>query len=242
MRIVSKTDIGRVRSSNQDSYLTGEISGSISWAVVCDGMGGANGGNVASAAAVKAISEQINSGYREGMSSNSIRYLLMSAISAANSDVFDMAKEDEALFGMGTTVVAVIIVDGVAHIAHVGDSRAYIISDKTMTQITRDHSVVQSMIENGEITEEEAKHHPSRNVITRALGVSGRVDIDYNEIDLAADDTILICTDGLTNCVENDQILDIIANCKFYEYPEKLIEKANENGGGDNITVVMMSV
>lgn len=241
MRIVSKTDTGRVRRSNQDSYLTGEISGSVAWAVVCDGMGGANGGNVASAMAVKVISEHINSAYRDGMSSNSIRYLLMSAISAANADIFDTAQNSDTLFGMGTTVVAVIIVNGIAHIAHAGDSRAYLINNSVMEQVTRDHSVVQSMIENGEITEEEAKHHPNRNVITRALGVNERIDVDYNEIDLKDGDAILICTDGLTNYVENDRILKIIKNHKFYEYPEKLIETANNNGGGDNITVVMMS-
>lgn len=241
MRIVSKTDTGRVRRSNQDSYLTGEISGSVAWAVVCDGMGGANGGNVASAMAVKTISEHINSAYRDGMSSNSIRYLLMSAVSAANADVFDAAQNNDTLFGMGTTVVAVIIVNGIAHIAHAGDSRAYLINESGMEQITRDHSVVQSMIENGEITEEEAKHHPNRNVITRALGVNERIDADYNEINLTDGDAILICTDGLTNYVENDRILKIIKNHNFYEYPEKLIETANNNGGGDNITVVMMS-
>lgn len=241
MRIVSKTDTGRVRRSNQDSYLTGEISGSVAWAVVCDGMGGANGGNVASAMAVKTISEHINSAYRDGMSSNSIRYLLMSAVSAANADVFDAAQNNDTLFGMGTTVVAVIIVNGIAHIAHAGDSRAYLINENGMEQITRDHSVVQSMIENGEITEEEAKHHPNRNVITRALGVNERIDADYNEINLTDGDAILICTDGLTNYVENDRILKIIKNHNFYEYPEKLIETANNNGGGDNITVVMMS-
>lgn len=241
MRIVSKTDTGRVRRSNQDSYLTGEISGSVAWAVVCDGMGGANGGNVASAMAVKTISEHINSAYRDGMSSNSIRYLLMSAVSAANADVFDAAQNNDTLFGMGTTVVAVIIVNGIAHIAHAGDSRAYLINESGMEQITRDHSVVQSMIENGEITEEQAKHHPNRNVITRALGVNERIDADYNEINLTDGDAILICTDGLTNYVENDRILKIIKNHNFYEYPEKLIETANNNGGGDNITVVMMS-
>lgn len=241
MRIVSKTDTGRVRRSNQDSYLTGEISGSVAWAVVCDGMGGANGGNVASAMAVKTISEHINSAYRDGMSSNSIRYLLMSAVSAANADVFDAAQNNDTLFGMGTTVVAVIIVNGIAHIAHAGDSRAYLINESGMEQITRDHSVVQSMIENGEITEEQAKHHPNRNVITRALGVNERIDADYNEISLTDGDAILICTDGLTNYVENDHILKIIKNHNFYEYPEKLIETANNNGGGDNITVVMMS-
>ena len=242
MRIVSKTDIGRVRRSNQDSYLTGELSGSVAWAVVCDGMGGANGGNVASAAAVKSISEHINASYREGMSANSVRNMLMSAISAANSNVFDMAQADANLLGMGTTVVVAIVIGKVAHIAHAGDSRAYIINKDSIEQITRDHSVVQSVVENGEITEEQAKVHPNRNVITRALGVDDRIDIDYNEVVLRDGDTIMICTDGLTNYVENEQILELSNSCKFYEYPEKLIDMANDNGGGDNITVVMMSM
>ena len=242
MRIVSKTDIGRVRRSNQDSYLTGELSGSVALAVVCDGMGGANGGNVASAAAVKSISEHINASYREGMSANSVRNMLMSAISAANSNVFDMAQADANLLGMGTTVVVAIVIGKVAHIAHAGDSRAYIINKDSIEQITRDHSVVQSMVENGEITEEQAKVHPNRNVITRALGVDDRIDIDYNEVVLRDGDTIMICTDGLTNYVENEQILELSNSCKFYEYPEKLIDMANDNGGGDNITVVMMSM
>ena len=242
MRIVSKTDIGRVRRSNQDSYLTGELSGSVAWAVVCDGMGGANGGNVASAAAVKSISEHINASYREGMSANSVRNMLMSAISAANINVFDMAQADANLLGMGTTVVVAIVIGKVAHIAHAGDSRAYIINKDSIEQITRDHSVVQSMVENGEITEEQAKVHPNRNVITRALGVDDRIDIDYNEVVLRDGDTIMICTDGLTNYVENEQILELSNSCKFYEYPEKLIDMANDNGGGDNITVVMMSM
>ena len=242
MRIVSKTDIGRVRRSNQDSYLTGELSGSVAWAVVCDGMGGANGGNVASAAAVKSISEHINASYREGMSANSVRNMLMSAISAANSNVFDMAQADANLLGMGTTVVVAIVIGKVAHIAHAGDSRAYIINKDSIEQITRDHSVVQSMVGNGEITGEQAKVHPNRNVITRALGVDDRIDIDYNEVVLRDGDTIMICTDGLTNYVENEQILELSNSCKFYEYPEKLIDMANDNGGGDNITVVMMSM
>ena len=241
MKIAGKTDIGMVRSSNQDFYLTGEISNSVSWAVVCDGMGGANGGNIASETAAKTVSDQIKMSYRNEMSSNSIKYLLMSAITAANSDVYDMAMKDESLSGMGTTVVAAIVINGMAYIAHAGDSRAYVIGDNSITQVTRDHSIVQSMIENGEITEEEAKTHPNRNVITRALGVTEKIDIDYNEIQLDTDQSLLICTDGLTNFVENKQILEIIGNNKFYEYPEKLIEKANENGGGDNITVVMMS-
>lgn len=242
MIIYGASDIGRVRSSNQDSFITGKMSDSVSFAVVCDGMGGANGGNIASEIATNVISEHIKSAYRDNMSSNSIRYLLMSAVIAANAEIYDRAQEDETLLGMGTTVVAVVVVDNSAHIVHVGDSRAYIVSPNNIEQITHDHSVVQSMLDNGEITEQEARKHPNRNVITRALGVRDKVDVDYDEISLSDDDILLICTDGLTNFVEDKKIAKIIKKNKISEYPNVLIDTANNNGGGDNITVVTLSV
>lgn len=242
MIIYGASDIGRVRSSNQDSFITGKMSDSVGFAVVCDGMGGANGGNIASEIATNVISEHIKSAYRDNMSSNSIRYLLMSAVIAANAEIYDRAQEDETLLGMGTTVVAVVVVDNLAHIVHVGDSRAYIVSPNNIEQITHDHSVVQSMLDNGEITEQEARKHPNRNVITRALGVRDKVDVDYDEILLSEDDILLICTDGLTNFVEDKKIAKIIKKNKISEYPNVLIDTANNNGGGDNITVVTLSV
>ncbi|MGI6269784.1 MAG: Stp1/IreP family PP2C-type Ser/Thr phosphatase [Candidatus Howiella sp.] len=241
MKIVSKTDVGLVRQSNQDSYAAGEMPGGVAWAVVCDGMGGANGGNIASATAVKMISEMISSTYREGMSSNSIRTMLQSAVYAANVSVFDMAKSVESLSGMGTTVVAAVVSHGLVHVVHAGDSRAYIVSDTGMDQITRDHSIVQSMIEDGSLSPDEAKLHPRKNIITRALGVEESIEIDYNEVGLAQGQRLLICTDGLTNYIEPPVILEVLQQYGFYEYPEKLIERANQNGGGDNITVVVIS-
>ena len=241
MRMVSKTDIGRQRRTNQDSYAVGELPGSVAWAVVCDGMGGANGGNIASSTAVKTISERISSSYRQGMGANSIRNMLQSVINAANLSIFDMAKSVESLNGMGTTVVVALIADSVAHIAHAGDSRAYLLSGKKMTQITTDHSIVQTMLECGQLTEAEARVHPRKNVITRALGVDERLEIDYNEVVLKKDDAILLCTDGLTNYMEPNEIVQTVNRYSFYECPDKLIEKANENGGGDNITVVVIS-
>ncbi len=241
MKIVSKTDVGLVRQSNQDSYAAGEMPGGVAWAVVCDGMGGANGGNIASATAVKMISEMISSTYREGMSSNSIRTMLQSAIYAANVSVFDMAKSVESLSGMGTTVVAAVVAHGLVHVAHAGDSRAYIVSDTGMQQITKDHSIVQSMIEDGSLSPVEAKLHPRKNIITRALGVEESIEIDYNEVGLGEGQRLLICTDGLTNYIEPPVILEVLQRYGFYEYPEKLIERANQNGGGDNITVVVIS-
>lgn len=241
MKISGKTDIGMQRRSNQDSYATGELAGSVAWSVVCDGMGGANGGSIASATAVKTVSERLSSSYRQGMSSNSICNLLKSAVAAANINVFDMAKSVESLSGMGTTIVVTIISDDTAYIVHAGDSRAYYISpDGKFKQITRDHSIVQTMIENGQITEEEARIHPRKNVITRALGVDEMLDVDYNEVDLSEGDGILICTDGLTNFVEKEDITNILQNYPLTECPDRLIELANKNGGGDNITVVIM--
>lgn len=241
MKIVSKTDIGRLRRTNQDAYASGEIADGVAWAVVCDGMGGANGGNIASSTTVKVISERIASGFRSGMSANSIRNLLVSAVCAANVSVFDMAKSVESLSGMGTTVVAAILTKSVLYVAHVGDSRCYVVSENGMHQLTRDHSIVQLMLESGQITPEEAKVHPKKNVITRAIGVEEMVEVEFSECELGSEDKVLICTDGLTNFMEHDEILRIIRDENFYEYPNRLIDGANENGGGDNITVVVIS-
>ena len=242
MRIVSKTDVGKVRRSNQDAYSAGELPGGVAWAVVCDGMGGANGGNIASATAVKVISERISSGYREGMSSNSILAMLDTAINAANISVYDMSQDDVALAGMGTTVVACVLVGGVAYIAHAGDSRAYRFNKDEVAQVTRDHSYVQRLIEEGTITEEQAKNYPHKNVITRALGVNERLAVEHTEIELNEGDGIMLCTDGLTGCIDNDDMLDIFKKYNFYEYPDRLVKLANKRGGADNITVVILSL
>ena len=241
MKIASKTDTGLVRNSNQDSYAAGELMDGTAWAVVCDGMGGANGGNVASANAVKIVSEYISSSYHENMNSNSIRTLLQSAICGANVRLYDMAHTIESLEGMGTTVVAAIVANGMVHITHAGDSRAYMVRDNKLIQITKDHSIVQSMVDKGELTSEEAKSHPKRNVITRALGVTENIDFEYNETEFYEGDQILICTDGLTNYVSENDIEKVISDNNFYEYPKALIDLANSNGGGDNITIVVLS-
>ncbi len=241
MRIAAKSNKGLVRASNQDSYSAGELPGGVAWAVVCDGMGGANGGNIASVTAVRILSEHISASYREGMSSTSIKTMLSSAMYAANVSVFDMSRSVEALAGMGTTAVAAVISDGVAHIVHAGDSRAYIAGGGVFRQITKDHSIVQNMIESGQLTPEEAQFHPRKNVITRALGVSETVDVDYNEAVIEPGKMLLICTDGLTNYVSSERIIELIDTSSFSDLPEILIDEANTGGGGDNITVVVLS-
>lgn len=241
MRIVAKTDVGSVRPNNQDSYAAGELPNSVAWAVVCDGMGGASGGNVASSTAVKIISERITSSYKTGMGGSSIRNILTSAIAAANIEVFDESRADEALAGMGTTVVAAVIADSAVYVAHAGDSRAYILSKGSLRQITKDHSFVQEMVDIGRLTPDEAKDDPRKNIITRALGVEDVLRVDFCEEFIDKDDVVLICTDGLTNYVSIDEIISLTSDGKFNDFSERLVKKANENGGGDNITVVTLS-
>ncbi len=238
MKISAKSDKGVVRANNQDSYAAGELPGNVAWAVVCDGMGGAAGGNIASATAVKIISEKIATCYHAGMSDTSVKNLLLSALETANAMVLDSAKKNESLYGMGTTAVAAILNVDILYVASVGDSRVYIVSD-SLFQVTTDHSVVQSMIDNGEITKEEARYHPKKNIITRALGIDSEIKIDFFREELDKDnDIVLLCTDGLTNFADEVQIYSITKDSDEYEIADNLVKTANSNGGGDNITVV----
>lgn len=241
MRIVAKTDRGNVRDSNQDAYAVGEFSDEVVWAVVCDGMGGAAGGNIASALAVKVISDKINASYNEKMRDSSVKNMLDSALTAANIEVYDFAEAKPDLKGMGTTVICAIVRDNQAYIAHAGDSRAYVINNGSINQITKDHSMVQDLLSSGRITAEEAEHHPNKNIITRAVGVDKSIKIDFAQIDLNDDDTLLLCTDGLSNYVSNEEITELMSDGKHYAFADRLVQKANFNGGGDNITVVIIS-
>ena len=241
MKIVAKTDKGLVRESNQDAYAVGELPGEVAWAVVCDGMGGVAGGNIASSLAVKVISDKITSCYHEKMKDNSIRNLLDSAITAANREVYDMGEEQIDLKGMGTTVVCVIVRNSCVYVAHAGDSRAYIAHNDEVKQITTDHSMVQDLVDSGKITAEEAEHHPNKNIITRALGVSKKIDIDFDQFDLNDEDTIILCSDGLSNYVSTQDIIEDIKDGQYYAFADRLVKRANNNGGGDNITVVAIS-
>ncbi len=241
MKIVANTDRGYVRESNQDAYAVGEFSDEVVWAVVCDGMGGAAGGNIASALAVKVISDKINASYRENMRDVSIKNMLDSALTAANIEVYDMADAKPELHGMGTTVVCAIVRDNQAFIAHAGDSRAYVLSGGNIRQITTDHSMVQDLLSRGKITDEQAANHPNKNIITRAVGVDKSIEIDFDQLDLDDESTLLLCTDGLSNYVTNDEIIELVSDGKHYAFADRLVQKANANGGGDNITVVVIS-
>ena len=241
MIIHSKIDKGIIRNSNQDAYIAGQLSENVAFAIVCDGMGGANAGNVASEIAVKTISEYLFNSYRENMTVYDVEKLIKNAVTSANIQIFDRAKTNDSLTGMGTTVVIAVIKENNAVIANVGDSRIYLIND-SITQLTTDHSIVQSLIESGKITPSDAKVHPRKNVITRALGVEPQVIIDTDFVNVKNNETLLLCTDGLTNFVNEDQILEIFKNNDISLVCEKLVEFANKNGGGDNITAVTLTM
>lgn len=240
MKISAGTDVGMVRDSNQDSYAIGELPGG-AWAVVCDGMGGHAGGNIASQLAVEKISDCIKNNFRKGMSSSSVKNVLESAIIAANGEIFDRAQKDAELYGMGTTAVVAVCLDGNTVIAHVGDSRCYYVTGDVITQVTKDHSLVQEMVDAGLITAEEAEHHPHKNIITRALGGTyDDVEVDFEDIILSSGDMLLLCTDGLTNHVPDAVLLDNLQGEDFHNFADRLIRLANAEGGKDNITAVIM--
>ena len=240
MKCYGKTDIGKKRSSNQDEFNFCELPDGAVLAVVCDGMGGAKAGNVASKTAVDAICRYVERSYRVGLDYDGATDILNKAIISANIEVYDISLKTPDLKGMGTTVVAAIATDDFTTIAHLGDSRAYIVGE-TITQITRDHSVVQSLIESGQLTPEEARVHPRKNVITKALGIEENVFPDNNRYDFDFGETLLLCSDGLTNYVDTETIKNIIENNDKSVVVDALIEKANKAGGGDNITAVIVN-
>ena len=240
MNLYGQTDTGCVRPNNQDAYRVGELSQEACFAVVCDGMGGAAGGSVASTLAADTIEQRLRSGYRDEMNESSLLHLLETAVSAANALVYDEAMADVDLRGMGTTVVVAIVRGDQAYTAHVGDSRIYLITD-TLEQLTRDHSIVQEMVEKGQLTPEEAKYHPRKHLITRAVGVDSRVSCDLQVTDLPSGAQLLLCSDGLTNMLDQDELLPILKDADdAASIPERLIESAKQAGGHDNITAGVM--
>ncbi len=240
MNIYGLTDTGVVRRVNQDSFEYGSIDDKVFWSVVCDGMGGANGGDYASRTAVEEMKKVIDLELSADSDIESAKETLLNAINTANIRVYEDSQTDFALAGMGTTVVAAVVIDNDLLLAHSGDSRAYIISNKEIRRATNDHSLVQEMVDNGEITEEEARIHPRRNVITRALGVDDNIKIDFSVHTLRENEAVLLCSDGLTNFIEEQDILEMFCNLEPETLTQALVDRANDNGGGDNITAVIM--
>ncbi len=242
MQVFGKSDIGLKRKSNQDCFYYAKVNENTLWAIVCDGMGGVNGGDVASNLAVKSIKDSLNNENWEEPSEtqSNIKKMLRNALKKANLEIFTNAQDNKDLAGMGTTAVLVAVTEDKIHVAHVGDSRAYLVRQGKIKQLTIDHSMVQEMIDEGEITHEEAKMHPNKNIITRALGISKDVDVDYSMKTKKPGDSIIICTDGLTNYLDQKEILEYFKSEKGEALVDGLISAANERGGADNITVVTL--
>lgn len=241
MKLAGKTDVGLVRQENQDDYRAGELSGNAAWALVCDGMGGAKGGREASRCACDVIEHCFHEQYSRCMPGGEDEFLRRSLITA-NRTIFQRASQDEALAGMGTTAVCVLVRAGRAFLCHAGDSRAYLFRDGELTQLTHDHSYVQELVDCGTITAEEAEHHPQKNIITRALGVDYRLEPECTQAEVQPGDLLLLCSDGLTNAVPRAELVRILTTERFYELPGRLIDAANAGGGADNITALVLGV
>lgn len=240
MLITGKTDIGLCRSHNEDGLQFGTFDDGTAWAIVCDGMGGVHGGRLASKLALDFISEKFKACYNKEMSSYSFENLFTAIVSTANTLIHDRASLSEDFKGMGTTVVAVIVKNSQAFIAHVGDSRVYKLYGDTAIQITKDHSLAQEMLDNGQITKEEFENFPRKNIITRALGVNENIEIEFNYTDLNKDEALLLCSDGLSGLISTEEMINIYKNYSDDSLCDEYIKAANKNGGYDNITVVIM--
>jgi PPM family protein phosphatase len=220
------TDIGQVREGNEDSYLVVEPL-----YAVADGMGGHRGGEVASSLALETVQGMFER--REGS--------LAEQVAEANRAVFDRSQNDRKVSGMGTTLTAAQVDGNRVHLVHVGDSRAYLLRDGELTQVTEDHTLVHRMVMEGEISEEEAETHPHRSILTRALGVDQNIQVDEGDLEVAPGDRLLLCTDGLTGMVPEEEIRAILLeNLDPQEAVDKLVKVANRAGGIDNITALIL--
>lgn len=234
------SSIGRIRKSNQDFVQVFKNQKQVSLAIVCDGMGGHQGGDVASTMAVTHLGHNFE--ITDFDEPTMARHWLDVQLKTENETILKTADKFEDLNGMGTTIVLSINFENKALIAHLGDSRAYIYTGDTLKQITQDHSLVNELVKMGQITPSQAKNHPQKNIITQALGVSSTIDPEYDQISIRGNELILLCTDGLTNSLEDVQIQQILAtkSLNLQERCNKLINEANRLGGGDNITVCLI--
>lgn len=240
LKIASISDIGLVRAENQDIVLTEDINDNI-LVVLCDGMGGERSGMDASRITAEIVLSKFILGYKEIFDSNNIRNLLISSVNAANSVVYKTSQTNIEKMGMGTTcVVAFVTQNGIAHIINVGDSRAYLIKDGKMNQITIDHNVAQMLLLQGKINQEEAKVHPHRNMLIKAVGVEKEINPDYFEVNINEGEKILMCSDGLSGYSSEEEIIGIINTHTIDESINKLVNLANEKGGKDNITIALI--
>ena len=240
MRTYSKTDIGKARDMNQDFIYAADDKNNIKLCILADGMGGYKGGEIASKLAINCAKSYIESNFKEtAKDKQSLIQLVASSMEYANMVVYEKSKEDKELEGMGTTLEVCLIYNNKAYIGHIGDSRIYRIRKDFIRKLTQDHSYVQKLVKDGTITKEEAEKHPKKNMLMKALGCNAFVEPDVSVKGFLRDDILLISSDGLTNMVKQEDIFKI-AKGNIEKAPIRLVDLANENGGLDNITVVVI--
>jgi PPM family protein phosphatase len=240
MKTAERTDIGRIRSVNEDRAIVLPEANGMVVAVVADGMGGHQAGDIASQMAIEKIREELSL-LPPGAALEERKEAVRLAVEAANLEVFRHASERAQLHGMGTTVVVTVATNQELVIGHIGDSRAYLAGKDGLVQLTEDHSLVNELVRNGQITQEEAHHHPRRNVLLRALGTDNRALVDVHDYGWVENDILLMCSDGLSGLVEGDILEEVLRKEATLEAKvNELVEKALEAGGDDNVTVVLI--
>lgn len=237
------TDVGCARTQNQDAYLIEQLDKNTLLCVVCDGMGGAKSGNVASSLAADVFVQQVKQTWNGEYSQSNVDKLLKSAVKLANFTVYDQSQQFEEFTGMGTTLVAMLLCGQTATIVNVGDSRVYYIDRVGIHQVTVDHSVVQLMIQRGELTPEQAKTYPGKSLITRAIGTEAVVSCDIFHKKVSKGDYFLLCSDGLSNLMDDQEILFEVAHGQEKEKCcHRLLDIAKKRGAPDNVTSILVAI
>lgn len=243
MQYWSITDVGCVRTQNQDSYLIEKLDKNTVLCVVCDGMGGAKSGNVASSLAAEVFVQEVKRCWTKDLDMEKQDLILTGAVKLANFTVYDQGMQFEEFSGMGTTLVAVLLQGKSATVVNVGDSRTYCIANGSIRQITTDHSLVQMMVDRGELAPEQARKYPGKNLITRAIGTESVVNCDIFHKKLLGNEYLLLCTDGLTNLVDDQEILfEVVHGTNKQQCCERLLNIAKNRGAPDNVTCILLQV
>ncbi len=237
------TDPGCVRTQNQDTYQIEELDKGSLLCVVCDGMGGARSGNVASTLAADVFTQEIRRCWVSDMTPEEIEQMLRGAVKLANFTVYDQAQQIEEFFGMGTTLVAMLIQGKEVTVVNVGDSRGYLVGKNGIRRITKDHSLVQMMVDRGELTPERARSYPGKNYITRAIGTEPIAECDVFRLRVERGDCLILCTDGLSNLLDDQEILfEVVHGINKQYCCQRLLDIAKNRGAPDNVTSVMVLI
>lgn len=237
------TESGMVRTQNQDDYAIIKLGKDQLLAVVCDGMGGTRSGNIASKMAVEVFSEEVRRTVRSNMKQERVDAMLADALELANKAVYEQSQLSEEYKGMGTTLVAALFQKDMLTVVNVGDSRAYLLNQDGVQSITTDHSLVELMVQRGELTREAAKNHPRKNLITRAVGTETAVSCDFYHCKLNKTDNVLLCSDGLSNLMSDQEILfEVVHGVNKSDCCQRLMKIANFRGSPDNVTIVLVAM